>query len=1138
MSDLANLKVERRVIKASITRLQNNIESASNDKIALQTDLKSINILYDRYNAVQLSIEQIKFAEVDIDEEIMIEESDRERGKVDDQRRFIVNKINFYLDSLSQTQTTDVNIALSRTTDESSGCVLNLKPIPLPTFEGNHTSWMSFYESFQVLVGNNRNLSNINKFHYLKGCLKDGALRAIESLPLSGDNYLSAIDVLRKRYENRRLIVQEHVAGILSIKNIVKESHLELRTLVDTVTNNIAALKALKIETTNWDPLLVPIILEKLDFVTKREWQATLDKELPSFEVFIDFLKKRIQIVEAMSSLKYDNSSVSNFRNGSKPFYKNQMSKPIFNSGIKHEKFNTNITSSLLACYICKEAHTVFQCKKLLDLSVANRINKINELNLCTNCLRKHDFKNCKSSSSCKECRQKHHSLLHVPIIITRSVPTPSSSALTLLLSETNRILFSTVVLLVSDNKGNFFQCRAVLDQCSEVCVISETLCKKLKLFTRASNVLISGVNVSNNEAKRCWDVTIKSRVSNFSAGIQCYVLPKITRSTPAISFDRNIIKLPPGVALADDKFNISREVDLLLGAEWFWKLLIGAPIQLHKNQPFFQETLFGWIVSGSVELSNNDQFSCNIISKESDLEAAVANFLNVEQVAETSLEPADVNQCETFFQQTTVRDISGKFVVKLPFKNPINMGDSKAQALRRLFLQEKRLAKDEKLANAYKEFMSDYLKMGHAEEVPFSTRLRNEAFYLPHIPVFKQTADGPKIRIVFDCAAQSSNGLSLNDNLITGENLQRDLFDILCKFRMYKFAIAGDINKMYRMIKINADDVDYLRFFWRNNTRESIKTYRLTTLTFGLTCAPYIAIIRCSRQLADSARETFPNASKVISQNFYMDDLLVGSNSIDELVEIKTQVLEVLSKAGFNLCKWSANDSRVVATSGDNLQLELSKTRDVKILGFWWNCCDDELGYKTNNEFNCKVISKRNILSAVAKIFDPLGLINPVIVKAKIILQKIWVLKLTWDEAVPKEIETEWTQFLAEVPELSNFRVPRNVIIEYVIRVELHGFADASIKSLGAAIYVKSVNRSGEASVSLLCAKSKVAPIKKVTLPRLELNAAFLLCKLMTKVKASLNINTVFYWTDSTIAVESYIHLFFDKSHSFRIGK
>jgi hypothetical protein len=195
--------------------------------------------------------------------------------------------------------------------------------------------------------------------------LKDEALRAIESLSISGDNYVNAIELLRKRFENKRLIVQEHVSNILSMSPILKSSHIELRGLIDTINNNIAVLEVLDIKTDSCDALLVPIVLEKLDFMSKKEWQTTLEKDVPTYKSFNDFLEKRYQILQATSNMRSnENNSTSNAFKGNKYHQKgdNTSQKENPNSSTKSNKFSSNFVSSN-GCFICKEQHNVFHCK-------------------------------------------------------------------------------------------------------------------------------------------------------------------------------------------------------------------------------------------------------------------------------------------------------------------------------------------------------------------------------------------------------------------------------------------------------------------------------------------------------------------------------------------------------------------------------------------------------------------------------------------------------------------------------------------------------------------------------------------------------------------------------------------------------
>ncbi|XP_063914810.1 uncharacterized protein LOC135131161 [Zophobas morio] len=639
--------------------------------------------------------------------------------------------------------------------------------------------------------------------------------------------------------------------------------------------------------------------------------------------------------------------------------------------------------------------------------------------------------------------------------------------------------------------------------------------------------------------------------------------MSKITERTPALSIDKSKIRIPPNIILADPDFEQSREVDLLIGAEIFWSLLIGSPTRFKPNQPFLQETIFGHIVSGKVSTveNRNQNLSCNILSLSADLQLneQVANFWQQESVDEPNfgescivlqllrsqtvkeptvyttqgrMRPAiktkselDHYTIESHFLENTHRDVQGKFMVRLPFKDQATLGHSRGLALKQFYSLERRLARNPLLKLNYQNFMREYLALNHMELVPTKELGIPKTFYLPHHPVFKQTQDGPQIRVVFNASIKSYNNLSLNDVLMTGPTIQGDLFSLLCRFRTYQYVLSGDITKMYRMILVDEQDTNYQRIFWRISNDEPVQTFMLKTLTYGTTCAPYLAV-RCLQQLAAEAQNTYPLASEIINRDFYMDDLLTGSNSVEQIVLIRDQLSQILIKGGFKLCKWASNipAESVVAESEPLTSVSWNKESEVKVLGFFWHCQNDELRYQVNIPLiESEQISKRHILSSVAKIFDPLGLVNPVIVKAKILLQGLWKLKLNWDEPVPPTFQNAWTKFVNELKDLRNYNITRKLIISYpYMAVEIHGFSDASTKAYGAAIYIRVIYQSGDVSVRLACAKSRVAPLNTVTLPRLELNAAVLLIKLFIKVNSILNLNVDrrYFWTDSTIVL------------------
>lgn len=1158
-----DLKLQRRIIKSAITRHQNAVNqfSEGDDVLTIESRLADLTDLFKKYDTVQSEIEILKFkdaleANPQLDDTAFDAENEKERLHVETQYYSTISKIKGILSSNNQTNsvagpsTTVININKSDIADNTN--MTQLKPLPLPTFTGKHTEWYTFYDSFKSLVGDDKSISDIRKFHYLRGCLKDDALRCIESLSVSNANYTSAISLLENRFANKRLIVQEHVTNILNIPSLVKTSHAELRQLSDTVNINLAALEVLELPVKEWDAMLIPIITEKFDYATKKEWQSKLDKDLPTYEGLKKFIEKRCRILESINCVKHagnisntsfksnqtnnkPNNSQSNFKNvyynnrtnpkNNQHNFNRQVAYSVQSKTVKNTydntTQNTNNASFVLSCVICKGSHSIYHCNDFLAKSVTDRLKQLQEQKICTNCFKaNHEVAQCRLGICCKICGQRHHTMLHINEF------TPSSTISTSLHTYVpNQVLLSTVRVLIADREGNFHNCRALLDQGSQVNIITASLGKKLHLNPQKLKTCISGINLNVSPISESVQVTVKSLYSDFARSVNCLIVAKITEKTPLITFDKAKIEMPPNVVLSDPDFNLSQNIDLLIGADLFWDVLIGGPIRLRKEQPCFQETKLGWVVGGSIVLNSLiHKYSCNISTNS--LESQVERFWRDEEVlpANSSLSLDEV-KCEKHFRENTCRNRDGRFVVKLPFKEDADIGDSHAIAINRFQHLERKFKNNPQLAILYREFMAEYLSLEHMAPLPLSEKF-SKGYYLPHHAVFKHTINGPKIRVVFDASAPSSNGLSLNDILMTGPTIQQDLFSILCRFRKYAYILSADITKMYRMIHVHPNHQTFQRIIWRQNENDPIQVFKLKTVTYGTTCAPFLAV-RCLRQLAIDNKHKFPLASTVIERDFYMDDLLTGADSLEHALILKNQVTQILASAGFDLCKWTSNNRLVVANSANtehSTAVSFDKNGDCKLLGFHWNCEGDYLKYKVDVESISKTkITKRNILSSIAKIFDPLGLLNPIIVKGKILLQDLWTHKLGWDQAVPAVAESTWLSFVNDLNNINQYKIPRQLLLNKPYKsVELHGFSDASKKAYGACIYVKCENISGEVSIHLLCAKSRVAPLKTITLPRLELNAAVLLTNLMHKVLDIFDIqfSNKYFWTDSTIVI------------------
>nr|XP_031848962.1 uncharacterized protein LOC116434545 [Nomia melanderi] len=402
---------------------------------------------------------------------------------------------------------------------------------------------------------------------------------------------------------------------------------------------------------------------------------------------------------------------------------------------------------------------------------------------------------------------------------------------------------------------------------------------------------------------------------------------------------------------------------------------------------------------------------------------------------------------------------------------------------------------------------MNEYIDHGHMVQVA-KDDVTTSGYYLPHHGVTKTTSETTKLRVVFDGSAATSTGLSLNDTLHVGPKIQDDLLYILLRFRIHRYVITEDIEKMYRQFLVREDDRRYQRVLWRDASGE-IKTFELQTVTFGLSAAPYLAI-RCLTQLAQDEGHRFPQAAKILQRDFYVDDALTGASTIREARAIREELTQLLTLAGLNIRQWAANQKTILEGLPEqdvNKKLHLGESSTPKTLGIVWNSKNDSITYEVQIRPAPSRVTKRIITSEIARIYDPLGLLGPVISAAKMLLQKIWTIKVDWDESLPMDIHSEWIQYYKQLPMLNNVVFPRNTIPHASTITELHGFCDASERAYGACAYVRSTDKRGQTHVQLLFAKSKVAPLKTQSIPRLELCGALLLTNLIATAKKALHV-------------------------------
>lgn len=424
---------------------------------------------------------------------------------------------------------------------------------------------------------------------------------------------------------------------------------------------------------------------------------------------------------------------------------------------------------------------------------------------------------------------------------------------------------------------------------------------------------------------------------------------------------------------------------------------------------------------------------------------------------------------------------------------------------------------------------MKQYEDLGHMVNIGNvnSLNLHQEPhYYIPHHAVLKASSSTTKLRVVFDASRPSSNGLSLNEQMLPGPRLQDDLADIVMRWRKHRIVFTADVERMYRQILIDEPDSHFQRIVWRTNANSPMQIYQLKTVTYGTTSAPYLAV-KAMQTLAEMEQERFPIGAEIALHDFYVDDVLTGFDDINAALQGQDQLRHLMTSGGFELKKWASNSNELLNHLPPDfcecqLPLELNLDQHIKTLGIYWNPVSDQFNFKVAFNTSQTIPSKRQFLSDAARLYDPLGWLAPSVILVKMMFQQLWQMSLEWDTIIPSPLAEQWSELRNSFSQLQDLKIDRWINTTTSSTIEIHGFSDASNHAYAAAIYVRTISQNGDISVRLLCAKTKVSPLKTISLPRLELCGAVLLSRLMLRVQTAMHFQSItsFCWTDSTIVL------------------
>ena len=679
----------------------------------------------------------------------------------------------------------------------------------------------------------------------------------------------------------------------------------------------------------------------------------------------------------------------------------------------------------------------------------------------------------------------------------------------------------------------------AIRDKGSNTTLIKESLVDKLRLKGHPVDFRLTTANKVSQESgksrslyvqglgqKECLEIPNALSVSDLSVAESC--IPSKDDISKWCHLD--------GISIPELE---NPEVTILIGTdvpEAHWKL---EERRGRKKEPYAVRIPLGWSVAGPMGTALESNVNSFFIRHEDDfLNETVDKMFRMDFSESTHYQGTSMSledkSAQTIMEKS-LKVIDGYYQLDLPFRKKLQFPNNRSLAEKRLKSLKKRLKKDQDLYEKYKDVINEYIEKGYASKI--EENQPDEActekgcvWYLPHHPVLhSQKPQRP--RIVFDCAARYKD-VSLNGWLLQGPNMTNTRVGVLSRFRQGPIAFIADIEKMFCQVRVSPEHCDFLRFLWwrDSNYDQSPEDYQMLVHLFGATSSASCAGF-CLRKAADEFEGEFDVTTiETIRRNFYVDDCLKSVTETEKGIRLIQELRQLLARRSFRLTKFVSNDRDVLSSIPESeralslVTLDLDELPVERALGIQWNVQEDVFSFRIIHRK--KAATRRGILSDVSSMYDPLGFAAPFILPAKRLLQHLCKDKIGWDEEIPSSMQEIWERWLNDLPRLQQITVPRyfkSHRLGQLKNTQLYHFSDTFSEGYGTASYLRFVDVNDQVHCSLIMWKSRVAPIKPTTIPRLELPAATVAVKQDRQIREELdvNIDSVTFWTDSTCVLQ-----------------
>lgn len=1057
------------------------------------------------------------------------------------------------------------NLGLNNTPTQQMGSSLRPpKPI-LQTFSGEPREWPAFIQAFHVQVHETCR-SDWERQQHLKACLPKYIQDMLGEYLLHPGLYSHALVELQRRFGNRQAVVRSCIALIGDMKPFHDRDVTSLMTFSSKLRSIVATLKLCSFTEELSSCATLGQLVAKLPAGLRSKWAkhqwalqqwALQPPQLPGLDHFDKWLDNiamaEFSLQAGQNPAKVPSGSGSQQAGPKRSNVRDGKLKP---AGV--------YASAVQRCPLCEEGHPLFKCPKFKELSIEKRADVIKEKSLCLRCLEPgHRGSTCERTKSCGTdgCTGKHHYLLHgapriYPKSNHRTTKTNGTAQSQTTDASSNSPTFSGSTAASRSGKGTLLpivpvflkshgvqvRALALLDNGSEVTLLTEATARRLKLSGPEEATRIATVN--GTESPKL-SMRVSFQVASIDQGAVFDVEGALTVKTLNLSqqnvdLERLKTKWPHLSDIPLQETTIEN-VSVIIGMD-HPALLTTYDVRFdpaRQRAPRAILTPFGWCVIGPVSPRIDGIYrafstSVHSIWEETHFEEMVTRFFRAEDFAakpdvKPLISPDDMKAYEIL--ERTVRKVNGRYEAGLLWRSDeTRLVNNREAATRRFLSLERRFRTDPDLAKKYSEGINEYVRLGHARKMSDNEIISGppgRTFYLPHHPVFNPNKPG-KCRIVFDAAFKSA-GSSLNDTLLRGPDLLSSLQGILLRFREHPYAVIADIEKMFHQVNVKEADRHALRFLWRPPGDEKPPaTYQMTVHPFGAVSSPAV-VSYVLRQAAKDASSCSEEVLHEIERNFYMDNWLRSFRSEEEALSLARKVDAVLDNGGFRLYQWASPNRTILRElpkqrlAASAVNMDLDETPIERTLGMSLDLREDKFVLRVTRK-DLLVQTKRQMLSAVSSMFDPMGFLAPVLATARILLQDVWRAGSGWDDPLDEELIQRWQKWSEALPSLENLTIPRCFTPSRpgLIKRELHVFADASNLAYGTCAYM-AFRYEDSTEVSFLMARSRVAPIRYLSVPKLELNAAVLGVRLMRTLRHELDLplENTFLWSDSTTVLQ-----------------